>query len=42
MENINIIGDHQYLGQGGHKDTIYMGNRLKREPWTICRGLGKK
>ena len=52
MKNVNIMGVHQFLGEGsqkkkqylwgGHKKTIYMGNCLKRGAWTICRGLGKK
>ena len=42
MTNVNIMGIHQVLGEGGsHKKTIYMGNCLKREAWTICRGLAK-
>ena len=44
MKNNNIIGAHQFLGEGreGHKKSIYIGNCLKRGAWTICRGLGKK
>ena len=42
MKNVNIMGVHQFLGERGHKKTIYMGNCLKRGAWTICRGLGKK
>ena len=30
MKNVNIMGVHQFLGEGGHKETIYMGNCLKR------------
>ena len=43
-KNNNIIGAHQFLGEGreGHKKSIYIGNCLKRGAWTICRGLGKK
>ena len=33
MKNINIMGVHQFLGERGHKKTIYMGNCLKREAW---------
>ena len=29
MNNVNIMGIHQFLGEGGHKKTIYMGNCLK-------------
>ena len=39
MKNVNIMGVHQLLEEGGHKKTIYMGNCLKRGAWTICRGL---
>ena len=42
MENINIIGFHQYLGEGFTKKQLYMGNCLKRGAWTICRKLAKK
>ena len=42
MKNVNIMGVHQFLGEGVTKRTIYMGNCLKKEAWTICRGLGKK
>ena len=31
MENVNIVGVHQFLGEGGHKKPIYMGNCLKRD-----------
>ena len=41
MKNVNIMGVHQLLEEGGHKKTIYMGNCLKRGAWTIFRGLGK-
>ena len=30
MKNVNIMGVHQFLGEGGHKKAIYMGNCLKR------------
>ena len=30
MKNVNIMGVHQFLEEGGHKKTIYMGNCLKR------------
>ena len=42
MKNVNIMGVNQFLGEWGHKKTIYMGNCLKREAWTIFMGLGKK
>ena len=41
MKNVNIMGVHQFLGEWGHKKTIYMGNCLKRGAWAICKGLGK-
>ena len=42
MTNFNIMGVHQFLGEEGHKKTIYGGNCIKREAWAICRALGKK
>ena len=30
MKNVNIMGIHQFLGEGESKKTIYMGNCLKR------------
>ena len=42
MKNFNIMGVHQFLGEGGHKKTMYRGNVLKKMARTICRGLGKK
>ena len=30
MKNVNIMGVHQFLGEGDHKKTLYMGNCLKR------------
>ena len=42
IKNVNIMGVHQFLGEGGHKKTIYMGNCLKRGSWTICGGFAKK
>ena len=30
MKNFNIMGVHQFLGEGESKKTIYMGNCLKR------------
>ena len=42
MKNVNIMGMHQFLGEGVKKKQLYMGNCLKRGAWTICRGLGKK
>ena len=29
MKNVNIMGIHQFLGQGSHRKAIYMGNCLK-------------
>ena len=42
MKNVDIMGVHQYLGEGDHRKTIYMGGLPKEGAWTICRGLGKK
>ena len=39
IKNVNIMGAHQFLGERGHKKTIYMGNCLKRGTWTVCSGL---
>ena len=33
MKNVNIMEGQQFLGEGGHKETIYMGNCQKRESW---------
>ena len=34
VKNVDIMGVHQFLGEGGHKKkSIYMGNCLKREAW---------
>ena len=41
MKNINIMGFHQFLGEGSHKKTICMGNCLKRGAWPICREICK-
>ena len=30
MKNVNIVGVHQFLREGGHKKTIHMGNCLKK------------
>ena len=30
IKNVNIMGVHQFLVEGGHKEIIYMGKRLKR------------
>ena len=30
MKNVNIMGVHQFLGEGGQKKTIYLENCLKR------------
>ena len=30
MKNVNIMGVHQFLREGGHKKTIHMGNCLKK------------
>ena len=35
MKNVNIMGVHQFLGERGHKKTIYMGDCLKSGAWQI-------
>ena len=40
MKNVNIMGVHQFLGERGHKKTIYMGDCLKSGAWQII-GRGK-
>ena len=30
MKNVNIMGVHQFLVEGSHKEIIYMGNCLKK------------
>ena len=53
MKNVNIMGVHQFLGEGSQKKkAIFMGRSQKNNiygelpkkggAWTICRGLGKK
>ena len=42
MKNVDIMGVHQFLGEGVTKKQLYMGNCLKKWTWTICRGLAKK
>ena len=42
MKNFNIIGVHQFVGEGGFNKAIYMSYCLIRETWAIYRGLGKK
>ena len=45
IKNFNIIGAHQFLGEGVTKEYICIhkqGELPKRGAWTICRGLGKK
>ena len=42
MKNFNIMGVHQFLGEGGHKITMYRGNFLKRWPGPFAGGLAKK
>ena len=33
MKNVNIMGVHQFLGEGGHKSQPYIGNCLKGGAW---------
>ena len=42
MKNVDIMGVHQFLGEGVTKKQLNMGNCQKRGTWTICRRLGKK
>ena len=42
MKNFNIVGVHQFVGEGGFNKAIYMSYCLIRETWAIYRGLGKK
>ena len=42
MKNVNIMGVHQFLGERGHRKTIYLRNCLKTGSLTIFRALGKK
>ena len=42
MKNVNIMGVHQFLGEGGHKKTMDRGNFLKRWPGPFAGGLAKK
>ena len=43
MKNVNIMGIHQFLGQGeGQKKTIYMGNCLKRGLGNLQKASQKK
>ena len=30
MKNVNIMGVHQFLGEGGHKKTIYIYGKLPK------------
>ena len=41
MKNVNIMGVHQFLVEGGHKEIIYMGNCLKRGLEQFVGGLVK-
>ena len=41
MKNVNIMGVHQFLVEGGHKEIIYMGNCLKRGLGQFTGGLVK-
>ena len=41
IKNVNIKEVQQFLAEGGHKETIYMGYCLKREAWPICREICK-
>ena len=42
MKNLNIMGVHQFLGEGGDHKTIYMGDCLKRVLGQFSGSLGKK
>ena len=55
MKNLNVMWIHWKIrflwgggegGVGGHENTIYRGNCLKREAWSVCKfkggGLAKK
>ena len=56
MKNLNVMWIHWKIrflwgggrggGVGGHEKTIYRGNCLKREAWSVCKfkggGLAKK
>ena len=41
MKNVNIMGIHQFLVEGGRKKIIYMGNCLKRELGQFAGDLAK-
>ena len=41
MKNLNIMGVHQFLVEGAHKEIIYMGNCLKRRFGQFEEGLVK-
>ena len=41
LKNVNIMGLHQVLVEGGHKEIIYMGNCLKRGLVQFAGGLVK-
>ena len=41
MKNVNIMGVHQFLVEGGSQKIIYMGNCLKRGLGQFARGLAK-
>ena len=42
MKIFNIMGVHQFLGEEGHKKTIYRGNSLERWLGKFAGGLAKK
>ena len=42
MKNVNIMGVHQFLVEGGHKKNNIYWELPKKGAWTICRGLGQK
>ena len=44
MKNVNIMRDHQFLGEGRSQNNNIYGGMPKRGggAWTICRGLDKK
>ena len=41
MKNVNIMGVHQFLVEGGHKKIIYIRNCLKRGLGQFAGGLAK-
>ena len=41
MKNVDIMGVHQYLGEGDHRKTIYIGGCLRRGLGQFAEGLVK-